>query len=102
MIKPTNGRVVLFTPHLDDTSGLMCIDRTPLASIVAHVWSDRLVNLVVFDSRGQSFPFNCVTLLQDDDIAPDAGRFCAWMDYQKGQAAKTEAAEARVSKSAVY
>ena len=31
-------------------------------------------------------------LLQDDDAAPAQGGYAEWMDYQKGQAAKAEAA----------
>ena len=33
------------------------------------------------------------TLLQDDDLKPEGGRFAVWMPYQIGQAAKHEAAK---------
>jgi hypothetical protein len=34
--------------------------------------------------------FDRVKLLQDDEAKPDGGRFCCWMPYQTGQAAKYE------------
>lgn len=98
MIRPTNGRVVLFTPREDDKSGLTQLNKlVPLSAMVTHVWGDRLVNLVVFDSYGFSFSRTSVPMLQDDDAKPEGGFFCAWMEYQKGQAAKTEALEAKAA-----
>ncbi len=98
MITPTNGRIVWYTPsRLGDVSVDCAIrqhDKTvPLAAIITHIWGDRMVNLVVFDSDGTTHARTSVTLLQDDDPKPEEGRFCAWMPYQKGQAAKTEALE---------
>lgn len=92
MISPTPGRIVWFTPPHDRgqphfPAGLVHHDRTkPLAAMIVHVWGDRMVNLVVFDSEGKSFPFTSVGLLQDDDMKPEGGRFAAWMPYQVGQA----------------
>lgn len=97
MIVPTNGRVVLFTPSVHDTSVAHYDKTTPLAATVVHVWGDRAVNLVVFDSDGISHPKLSVPLLQDDDHKPEGGFFCSWMDYQKGQAAKAEKAEAALA-----
>lgn len=64
----------------------------PLAAIVTHVWSDTCVNLAVFDSNGVSQGRTSVTL---EHGAPslNASRYCEWMPFQKGQAAKTEALE---------
>jgi hypothetical protein len=94
MIKPTNGRVVHFTPGAHEQEIVHIDRRVPLAAMVVHVFGDRLVNLIVFDSNGSSFGRTSVPLLQDDDAKPEGGYFCSWMEYQKGQAAKTEKAEA--------
>lgn len=89
MIEPTIGRVVWFTPAKTDES--LSGSSQPLAALVAHVHSDRCVNLAVFDANGGgSHSRTSVTLLQDDDVAPEAGYYAEWMPYQKGQAAKHE------------
>jgi hypothetical protein len=85
MISPTIGRVVLYHPKAGAT--------TTHAAIVAYVWSDRMVNLAVFDENGHAYSVTSVTLVQpEDETAPTS--YCEWMPYQKGQAAKTEALEA--------
>lgn len=96
MIKPTVGRVVWFTPSL--ACGLVHRDKAaPLAAMVTHVWGDRMVNLVVFDSNGDPHSKTSVTLLQDDDAKPKYGHFCAWMPYQVGQWAKSAGASAALN-----
>lgn len=99
MIRPTNGRVVLYTPLKNDAgvATIIQVGEQPLTAHVVHVWGDRLVNLVVFDSLGGAHPMLSVMLLQDDDPAPSHGGFATWMDYQKGQAAKAEAAEKQLA-----
>ena len=92
MIQPTVGRVVWFTPPVADDPRFDV--KQPLAGIVAYVWNDRMVNLTVCLPNGEITGVTSVTLLQDDDQKPEYGRFAAWMPYQKGQAARTEAAEA--------
>jgi len=96
MIKPTNGRVVWFTPG----PGFSGIHHgpDPLAAHVAHVWGDRMVNLAVIDSNGSTSPVTSVPLLQDGDPRPE-NFFAEWMPYQKGQAAKTEELERRAAGS---
>ncbi|GJH31427.1 hypothetical protein CBA19CS91_01740 [Paraburkholderia hospita] len=94
MIKPSNGRVVWFTPSSQVGSADFAAG-SQLAAIVAHVHSDRLVNLAVFDANGVSHSRCSVPLLQDDDPRPEHGYFAEWMPYQKGQAQKTEALEAQ-------
>lgn len=96
MIKPTNGRIVLYTPTLVDIQGGMSQRNgvTPLAAMVVDVWGDRAINITVFDSIGERHARTYVQLLQDDDERPIGGGFATWMDHQKGQAAKTEALEA--------
>lgn len=99
MISPSNGRIVWYTPSrptgdFDSDAAITQHDRLkPLAAMVCHVWGDRMVNLLVTDSNGVQHARTSVTLLQDDDAKPEDGRFCSWMPYQLGQAAKTEAAE---------
>ena len=99
MIKPTAGRIVWYTPsRIGTDEAIAHHDKLmPLAAMVVHVWSDRMVNLMVADSNGNVHPRTSVDLLQDDDAKPESGRFCSWMPYQLGQAAKTEAAEAKAS-----
>ena len=90
MIQPTVGRVVWFYRESLSPEGTQ-----PFAAIVAHVWSDRLINVGGFNSNGEPFAMTFVQLIQDDD-APN-GPHCTWMPYQKGQAAKTEALETKLA-----
>lgn len=99
MIEPTVGRIVLYHPSDYDlnTDGRRQITKDqPFAAQVAYVWNPRLVNLMVIDHDGLSFHRTSVTLLQDDDVPPIGQFYCEWMPYQKGQAAKYEAAEAKL------
>jgi hypothetical protein len=94
MIKPTIGRVVLFTPAKNDTAISHYGQEIP--ALVCHVWGDRCINIGGFDSNGKSFGRTSVPLLQDDDAVPEHGFYCEWMPYQKGQAAKTEELEKKL------
>lgn len=89
MISPTVGRVVLFHPESGKTH----------AAIVTYVWSDHMVNLAAFNENGEGYPATSVTLAQPEDTTTTS-RYCEWMPYQKGQAAKTEALEAALKASA--
>ncbi|TEU23367.1 hypothetical protein [Alkanindiges illinoisensis] len=99
VIKPTVGRVVLLTISAGYAikNHLACSDPSqPLAAQIAYVHNDRLVNLTAWDHNGKQFGVTSVRLLQDDEVAPEltgSSFYCEWMPYQKGQAAKTEAAE---------
>ena len=95
MIQPTVGRVVHFVPYIMERD-MAGNGMLPCAAIIVNVWNERLVNLVVFDANGVPFSKCSVALLQDDDPAPQHGYFCKWMDYQKGQAAKTEELERKI------
>lgn len=90
MIKPTIGRVVWF--HQD---GSLPEDQ-PNAAIVAYVHSDTMVNLAVFNNNGKTYAETSVLLYQGDTDRP-ASRYCEWMPYQQGQAAKTEALEKQLA-----
>lgn len=98
MIQPTIGRVVWFHPPSQVADGSFA-PAAICAAIVAYVHSDTCVNLAVFDGDGKSHSFTSVMLVQDGDAVPDAGRYCEWMPYQKGQAAKTEALQAAARSS---
>lgn len=95
MIVPSIGRVVHFRPN--GSFEFAHTEEQPLAAHVCFVHHDRMVNLMVIDANGVPHGVTSVTLLQDDDAAPAVGYYCEWMDYQKGQAAKTEAAEAKAA-----
>lgn len=97
MIQPTIGRVVWYRPPQDAP----LYDRSqPWAAIVTYVHSDRMVNLVVFDQNGMGKSKTSVTLVQNGDAPPTGGgSYAEWMPYQKGQAAKTEAAEMALHQS---
>jgi len=98
MIKPTVGRVVHYYPAADDL-GAKPAQGQPLAALIARVWSDACVNLAYMDANGVSYNKTSVLLVQDDDAARPGSGYCAWMPYQKGQAAKTEALENAIAKS---
>lgn len=85
LIKPTVGRVVWF--H-QGTAGVFPGSEDTRAAIVAHVWSDRMVNLSVFDANGNVHSRTSVPLVQPGDEIPPSGFYCEWMPYQVGQAKK--------------
>ena len=93
MIQPSIGRVVWFWPEGVDPKAPSPANtlQQPNAALIVYVWSDRMVNLVVFDANGNSRGETSVTLLQDDDVGNGYGRVASWMPYQVGQAKKHEA-----------
>lgn len=96
MIEPTIGRVLHFWPGIAfaKQKGMAYADSSkPLSAIITYVHSATMVNLAVFDQTGENFPVTSVELIQDR--RPPLGMYCEWMPYQQGQAAKTEAAEAK-------
>jgi hypothetical protein len=84
-IKPTVGRVVLYTPS---PNALAEKKGQPYPAIITHVWSDECVNLFVCPD-GSFGPHDMVhtSVLYSEGEAPGTWR---WMPYQMGQAAKTE------------
>jgi hypothetical protein len=83
LIKPTVGRVVWFNqmkPDVFPGSGGTC------AAIVTYVHSDRLVNLCVFDAKGNTHSRILIPLVQPGDTKPTTAH-CEWMPFQIGQAA---------------
>lgn len=99
IIPPTVGRVVHYyrDPRAGESDFAVNDDGLPYAAIIAHVWSDTMVNLTVFDANGRPHSRTSVELVQGPQPARPAGAFCSWMPYQIGQAAKTEAAERRAA-----
>ena len=90
MIKPTVGRVVVYTPS-ESRDAVMAKGTGVLAAIITNVWSDTCVNLAVFDGNGVPYARQSVFLVQDDALLPDGGYFCEWIPYQKKQADLIEA-----------
>ena len=103
MIKPTIGRVVLFHPNHSDYGVAKYQDAhgnaVTHAAIIAHVWSDTCVNLTVFDSNGAPYSKTSVQLIQGDEPRVDERGYATWMQYQLGQAAKTEIVQAELAKA---
>jgi hypothetical protein len=79
VISPTPGRIVWYTPTPHD--GIATLNGQPLAAVVAGVHNDRLVNLAVFDSYGNTQQRSNVTLVQPGEAAPNHAH-ATWMPYQ--------------------
>lgn len=95
VIKPTVGRVLWYYPH-----GKTQVDagKQPHAAMVAYVHGDSCVNIGYLDGSGNHRNQTSVRLVHQGEELPESG-FCAWMPYQMGQAARTEAAEKAAGKS---
>lgn len=103
IIAPTVGRILHYFLHDPADTSLPRFntqgnDRPdPLAAMIVGVHSVDHVNLVVYDANGVAHCREAVPLVQGKGAAYPADRgHCEWMPYQKGQAAKTEAAEAKL------
>lgn len=81
IIKPSNGRIVLFTPG-PDFAGIWHDQSQQLAASICHVWGDRMVNLDVIDSNGIHHAVTSVCLVQPGDSKVYEDRYCEWMPYQ--------------------
>jgi hypothetical protein len=94
------GRVVHYFPKEGKYAfGFYVEGGQPHTALITAVHSDSYVNLAVFDRNGNTFPATSVQLFQEKPADP-YGDYCTWMDYQKGQAAKTEALEAKLTAEA--
>jgi hypothetical protein len=88
MIEPSIGRIVLFRHEGAAPADL------PHAAIVIDVASERFVSLACFAPDGTYYHRLNAILLQDDDAPPPEGiGYAEWMPFQKGQAAKYDAAK---------
>jgi hypothetical protein len=75
IIKPTVGRVLHFWPHKAARG------EQPLAAMVAYVWNDYMVNLMVIDRNGRTSHHTSVTLVQFQDamlVVANEGPYCEW------------------------
>ena len=81
IIPPTVGRVVWFNAM--KTGAFPGSDGTR-AAVVAHVHSDRMVNLCVIDANGATRSETSVPLVQPGDPVPETAH-ATWMPYQIGQ-----------------
>lgn len=73
--KPSIGRVLLFWEGNSNQD-------QPRAATVAYVDGDSSVNLGYLNSFGESKSARSVPLIQCDDIRPENGPWCEWMQYQ--------------------
>lgn len=92
MIKPTIGRNLhyfLAGKHDDEH-----------ACLLVGVNSDTNINLAVFNHDGSHFRAENVLLVQPEDKPPNDVPYAAWMEFQKGQAAKAEALQAAAAPAA--
>ena len=94
IITPTIGRRLHYWPSPGDLVGA---NEPPMQSLnpavpmdagVVFVYSDRMVNLIVTDHRGQTFSRMSVALVQEGDVYVTEAARCEWMDYQRSQAEK--------------
>jgi len=93
-IEPTVGRVMHYREWLSQTGE----HSQPLAAMVAWVSLDDgniedsfwRVNLSVLRPDGSRMAVQRVRVVQDGEDPPDT-KYAHWMDYQVGQASKTEA-----------
>lgn len=100
IIKPTIGRRVWFRPSaafLASNPTLAQLNpEQPMDAGIVYVQHDHMVNLIVTDHVGKTLAVPSVPLLAGHYVADedtDVYCCCEWMPYQKGQAAKTEAAD---------
>ena len=89
-IVPTVGRNVLC--HGMSPAGV-------IPGVIVHAWGDTpeaLINVHALGDGGNEPMYQAmmsVRIYNADEVPPDAGeKYCTWMPYQVGQAAKTEAA----------
>lgn len=97
-IPATVGRIVWFftTTDLGWGEHIEGSPEKPRAAIVANADHPDVLNLCVYDFNGVPRPMTSVRLVQDGDKPADTEVYwCEWMPYQKGQAAKAEAAVQR-------
>lgn len=71
----------------------------PLAAIVVHVWSATIVNLAIFDRRGNPITDPATSIrLADPDDPPESGRFCTTIQVTRAMR-RPEAGEGPVAEN---
>lgn len=93
---PTVGRMVHYWPAdtVDDDVMHILDPKQPFSAQIVWLCESGLIGVVIHDHGGDRH-FRVVRLRQGDEAIPLP--FCEWMDYQKGQAAKTEQLEAALA-----
>lgn len=91
-IKPTVGRKVWYRAQPWDMWPREWLDH-PWDATIIYVHSDTRVNVYVINPAGGTFVVPGCLLLQEGEEPDEPTEYCEWMPYQRGQAAKTEAAE---------
>lgn len=97
MIKPSVGRIIWYNPAPNEP---IYSERQVLAAIIAGVNFTGTINIAVFAADGSGPHARQDVPIFDGESAPIPAACCVWMPYQKGQAAKTEAAESLAAQSA--
>lgn len=100
-ILPSIGRKVWFYEALADAG---CLDQyQPYDATIVYVHSPSIVNLRVTKHSGDTIIRTSVPLRNPAgagvDLHGSGNPYCTWMPYQMGQAAKTEAAEAKLAEA---
>ena len=104
-IKPTIGRRVWFRPSAQFLERNPTVTQLgsgqPMDAGIVYVHHDHMVNLAVCDHVGRTHMVPSVPLLAGQwESSDDDYMVCEWMPYQKGQAAKTEAAPGAIESKA--
>jgi hypothetical protein len=82
-MKPTRNRFVNFTPA-DKDPVFAAYGKIPFSALIVHVFSDKMVNLMVFYPNGDIKPATSVTLLDGNETEDELkalkkfGRFAEW------------------------
>lgn len=94
--EPTVGRMVHYWPADTANDDVMHIldPKQPFSAQIVWLCDSGLIGVVIHDQAGHRH-FRVVPLRQGDEVI--ALPFCEWMDFQKGQAAKTEQLEAALA-----
>lgn len=85
LIKPTVGRFVWYWPSVATMAmhDMFSNEPTqPMAAHIAYVWHDGMVNLVVYDHKGNVHALTSVSLIQPGEDVPEGRDFCQWMPHQ--------------------
>lgn len=101
IIKPTNGRIVWYTPTNDgDDDAILQLDALQgLTAQICHVHDDFKVNVLITDSEGDTHYRGEILLVQPKGKKPTSGGYVEWMPYQQKQADKHEAEDAEKTKA---
>jgi hypothetical protein len=85
MTAPARNRFVNFTPPAPDKDPVFkSHGNLPFSALIVHVWSDRMVNLIVFMPNGDIKSYTSVDLLDgtEDEMKlkahKKAGRYAEW------------------------